>query len=95
MGANVAPTYANLTMGFWEAKYIWRNNHLSAHIDFYGRYIDDVVIIWEGTDTDINNFVSYCKSNLFGLSFTTVYNNQSLAFLDLPEPWKAKHKQTS
>lgn len=47
MGAHFAPSYANLTMGHWEHQYIWHNNPFSSHIVFYGRYIDDVIIIWD------------------------------------------------
>lgn len=40
MGANFAPIYANLTMGFLEHLFIWNDNPFSKHIVFIGRYID-------------------------------------------------------
>lgn len=48
MGANFAPGYANLTMGYLEEGYIWANNPFAKHIMFYGRYIDDVLLTWCG-----------------------------------------------
>lgn len=83
IGANFAPSYANLTMGFWEAHNIWRNNLFLAHVAFYGCYIDDVVIIWDGSETDVTAFVSHCNANEYGLSFTSICDGSSLAFLDL------------
>lgn len=83
MGANFAPSYANLAMGLWEHRYIWHNNPYQKHLIFYGRYIDDVIIIWHGGDDVVNDFVSHCNSNQYGLSFTHVMEKDKLAFLDL------------
>lgn len=82
MGAHVAPSYANLTMGHWEHLYIWHNNPFSPHIVFYGRYIDEVIIIWDGSAFIVPDFVAYCNKNNMGLNFTSVMDNR-LAFLDL------------
>lgn len=83
MGANFAPSYANLTMGFWETSHIWQNNPYIQHLIFYGRYIDDIIIIWDGPHTIIDKFVQHCNNNSFGLSFTSVWHKEHLAFLDL------------
>lgn len=48
MGANFAPSYANLAMGYWEKNYIWYNNSFLANIVFFGRYIDNIIVIWDG-----------------------------------------------
>lgn len=83
MGANFAPSYANLAMGYWETHHIWKNNPFSSNIVFFGRYIDDIVIIWEGSMELIGEFVTYCNQNTYGLSFTHVADTTTLAFLDL------------
>lgn len=36
MGANFAPSYANLAMGLWKHRYIWHNNPYHKHLIFYG-----------------------------------------------------------
>lgn len=85
MGANFAPSYANLAMGFWENKYIHHNNPFSANITFFGRYIDDIIIIWDGPLDLIHSFIAHCNNNnnnTYGLSFTHESNQTSLAFLD-------------
>lgn len=83
MGANFAPSYANLMMGLWEQHSTWNNNPYSEHIVFFGRYVDDIVIIWDGTRSRVDYFVAYCNTNDLGLSFTSVCDPNTLAFLDL------------
>lgn len=83
MGANFAPSYANLAIGYWENNYIWRHNPFSANIIFFGRYIDNKIGIWDGTTDLITSFVDHCNHNPYGLSFTHVSDSISLAFLDL------------
>lgn len=83
MGANFAPSYANLAMGLWEHEFIWDNNPYSRHLVFYGRYIDDIIIIWSGSPQDTLDFIQHCNSNPHGLRFTHVSNAEKLAFLDL------------
>lgn len=83
MGANFAPSYTNLTMGYWELQYISHNNPFAAHIIYYGRYIDDIILIWEGTSESIESFVKHCNCNSLGLSFTHVIDPEKLIFLDL------------
>lgn len=83
MGANFAPSYANLNMGLWEAGHLNRHNPFSAHLVFNGRYIDDIIIIWDGPSNFIIDFVTYCNNNSFGLSFTSVTDPVSICYLDL------------
>lgn len=83
MGAKFAPSYANLTMGLWENRFIWNNNSFAKHLVFFGRYIDDIIIIWGGSQSLIDNFVLHCNINDLGLSFTSACNKDSLSFLDL------------
>lgn len=83
MGANFAPVYANLMMGYWEEGYIWANNPFAEHIVFFGRYIDDILLIWGGGPDVFPSFVAHCNANPSGFSFTHVRDPNELAFLDL------------
>lgn len=83
MGNSFAPCYANLTMGWLEKSCIWRDNPFAAQIILYGRYIDDVIAIWDGPSSSIAPFVEYCNMNYICISFTHVHDPQSLVFLDL------------
>lgn len=82
MGANLAPSYANLAMGLWESQSIWHNNPYSKYLTFYSRYVDDIIIIWDGSSDSIQDFVKHCNDIPHGLSFTYVTNPNKLAFLD-------------
>lgn len=83
LGANFGPSYANLTMGQWENTYILHNNPYASQLVYYGRYIDDVVIIWYGPDKLIPAFLQHCNNNNMGPSFTSVTDSIKLSFLDL------------
>lgn len=77
------PSYANLTVGYWEFLLIDHNNPFATHIVYYGRYIDDIIVIWDGSPELIDTFLHHCNDNTIGLSFTHVLTQESLAFLDL------------
>lgn len=83
MGARFAPSYANLFMGYWEEGYIWANNPYRANLIVYARYIDDILIIWDGTAKELAGFLKHCGNNPFGISFTHVVDDRKLVFLDL------------
>lgn len=70
-------------MGLWETRSIWANNSFSAHLVFYARYIDDIIIIWYGPLSSVQEFVVHCNANIFGLSFTSLVDPESICFLDL------------
>lgn len=83
MGANFSPLYANLAIGFWKTNHIHKNNPYAANIVFFGRYIDELIIIWDGALDLIIPFIEHCTSNNYGLSFTAVSNPSTMGFLDL------------
>lgn len=84
MGTSFAPCYANITMGFWKEQFVWYNNPFAKHIVFYGRYIDNVLSIWDGSP-DFLSFVNHCNANDMGPSFTHVIDLDRLVFLDLEQ----------
>lgn len=71
----------NLTMGFGKHLYISNNNPFATHIVFYGHYIDDIVIIWDGPVHTVYAFAQHYNNNTLGLCFTYVQNPDILAFL--------------
>ncbi|XP_069841076.1 prostasin-like [Dendropsophus ebraccatus] len=52
MGANVAPTYANLVVTFLEERYVY-GSHQFQHVLVWWRFIDDVFLIWTGGESDL------------------------------------------
>lgn len=76
IGANFAPAYANLAMGYWEGEHIWANNPFARHLVFNGRYIDDILLIRDSGPDVFSSFVIYSM----GLSFTHVLDPKELVF---------------
>lgn len=83
MGASFTPCYAKFNMGWWYKSCIWRSNPFASQIVFYRRFIDDVIVIWDGPPFSFSPFVQYCKKNNMGISFTHVHDTQTLVFLNL------------
>uniref|UniRef100_A0A803JHB8 Reverse transcriptase domain-containing protein n=1 Tax=Xenopus tropicalis TaxID=8364 RepID=A0A803JHB8_XENTR len=84
MGAKFAPTYANLYMGWWEETHIYGGTHdLLSNIVFYKRYVDDLLLIWQGSEFDFDNLVSFFNHNVLNLHFTSDFNIAHISFLDL------------
>ena len=55
MGTKCAPSYANIFMGWFEEKFIFSlPTNLS---DFYLRFIDDILLIWNGTKIEFYDFL--------------------------------------
>ncbi|XP_056404927.1 uncharacterized protein LOC130296905 [Hyla sarda] len=85
MGSPCAPTYANVTLGWWEDNIVFgeEENQYTSKILYWGRYIDDVFILWKGTEALFKEFVSSLNHNPIGLRFTSESSSVSLPFLDV------------
>uniref|UniRef100_A0A803KFZ4 Reverse transcriptase domain-containing protein n=2 Tax=Xenopus tropicalis TaxID=8364 RepID=A0A803KFZ4_XENTR len=83
MGAKFAPSYANLFLGWWEDRHIFNNNIFHEHIQYYGRFIDDIVIIWSGTSDKFKDFLTSLNTNTYNLQFTFEINDTHLNYLDI------------
>ncbi|XP_069821233.1 uncharacterized protein [Dendropsophus ebraccatus] len=85
MGCPVAPTYANLLLGWWEDTMVFGEKFISFHpnIMYWGRFIDDIMIIWTGTRTLFKEFVHSLNENEIGLKFTCEIQETTLCFLDV------------
>ncbi|KAJ1186782.1 hypothetical protein NDU88_003563 [Pleurodeles waltl] len=85
MGATFSPSYANLYMGQFEKNHLWSNcpTHITEHILYWGRYIDDFLGIWTGNITDLNQLIEHLNKNDFNLVFTHKVDTTQIEFLDL------------
>lgn len=82
MGARYAPSVANLFMDMWEKEeYVY--NRLIPKIKLYRRYIDDLIIIWDGNAESFKDFLNNLNMNRYGISFTGKWNYQKIDYLDL------------
>lgn len=85
IGWKFSPSFANLFMGWLEKNYIWRDcpEDLMNYVVNWGRYIDDVLMIWTGGQTLLLEFCTFLNNNQCNIEFTYEHNSTEIAFLDL------------
>ncbi|XP_041430880.1 uncharacterized protein LOC121397711 [Xenopus laevis] len=83
MGSNVAPSYANLYMAHIEEEVIYKNSLFRSHCTLYLRYIDDLLLIWDGDLESLNAFHHFLNGIEETLKFTMDFNPTSINFLDV------------
>lgn len=84
MEAKFAPSLANLYKGWWEDNFLFSpSNPFLSHIKWYVHYIDDLLLIWEGTHSDIESFVTCANKNPLNLEFSFDTHQSNINFLDL------------
>lgn len=82
MGATFAPDYANLFMGFLEQKHVHTNNPFSDSILLFKRFIDDVIMVWRGTESQLLDFHHYMNNLVDTIHFSLEYSKNQIHFLD-------------
>jgi hypothetical protein len=80
MGTKVAPTYANLFMNSLEEKYIYTRADCPRK---WFRFIDDVFMIFRGTEIELKAFLDHCNNIHADIKFTYEYSKTEVVFLDL------------
>ena len=87
MGTRVAPTYANIFMGKLEKLML---SHcpadLKPFLHTWKRYIDDILVIWTGTEQQFKEFFNFLNSFHQTMKFDEPQHdieNNSCEFLDL------------
>ena len=80
MGTKCAPTYASLFMGRFENTHILPK--IRDKILMYVRYIDDVFLIWKGTEKELQQFLEEINKVHPTIKFDHCYSRESVDFLD-------------
>ena len=84
MGTQMAPKYANIYMQFLENilfnKRINTGKNLPA---LYKRYLDDILIIWKGDETNLQEFLNELNDMDADIKLTWSIDNNITEFLDL------------
>ena len=79
MGTRCAPNYAILFMANLEEEML--QAHHSPPSIWY-RFIDDIFMIWNGTETSLNNFLEFLNGYHQTIKFTEEHSQSGLPFLD-------------
>lgn len=82
MGAPCAPVFANIFMVSWETRYIFKSSFYNSIKQYY-RYLDDLFILWGGTEAQLHEFYNYLNSVTGYLKFIINYSKQGMNFLDV------------
>jgi hypothetical protein len=85
MGTFCAPTVANMFLGVFEKDLLKRapgRQHI--YKNFWKRYIDDILLIWTGTEEELKKFLAFIDTLHPTIKFTSDYDFQtkSVSFLD-------------
>ena len=80
MGTKCAPTYASLFMGKFEEVNIIPK--IRNSIMLYVRYIDDIFLIWKGTEDDLKKFLIEINEVHHSIKFDYELSKESVNFLD-------------
>ena len=87
MGTRVAPTYANIFMGKLEKLMLDNcSDSLKQHLHTWRRYIDDIFMIWTGTDEEFYEFFDFLNNFHETIKFDQPQHSKddnSCDFLDL------------
>ncbi|XP_069495705.1 uncharacterized protein [Ambystoma mexicanum] len=83
MGAKFAPSLANLFMSFYEETHILNQVQFVSNIVMWRRYIDDIFLIWKGSEDSFTTFLGHANTNRFGIRLIGLLNSCEIDFLDL------------
>ena len=75
IGTRVAPTYANIFMGWLEEKLLKGWKGTCPHL--WKRFIDDVFSVWRGTEQELLTFLEYINNAHPTIKFTAGYRTRS------------------
>ncbi|XP_068113208.1 uncharacterized protein [Hyperolius riggenbachi] len=85
MGAKCAPSVANLFLGWWERECVWVPSLERFHPAIAGwhRFIDDILILWQGSQEDLKQFLTLLNTNDVNIFLTSDISSTTVNFLDL------------
>ena len=80
MGTELAPSFANIFMGWFEDKFVYSYHSQPL---LWKRYIDDIFIIWQHGETELTKFVRHLNDQHPTIKFTEERSMSSINFLDI------------
>lgn len=85
MGSTMAPNYANLYVGLFEKMFVFNPdvNPFLHKILMYRRFIDDILVLWLGTASELSAFQDFLNVKSEHLRFTGAFNENAINFLDI------------
>ena len=84
-----APTYANIFMAKFEKNFMYPCFQTLSN--FYCRFIDNIFLLWNGSETHLLGFITRLNSRHPTIKFCSRYSKSSMEFLDT-KMYKNKEK---
>ena len=81
MGSPMAPSIANLFMAWLEERML-NSSPVPVRDELWKRFIDDILLLWTGSEDDLQRFVDHINSFLPTIQLTVQSSTDSLSFLD-------------
>lgn len=81
MGAKYAPSLANLFMALWEEDIVYAQQR--PQVVLWARYIDDILLLWDGDKADLDSFFGELNINTKGIFLNCEASQHEIHFLDL------------
>lgn len=82
MGTPMAPTGANLFMGMLEERLL-DQSPVPVNREFWKRFIDDILMLWMGSQEELDVFIDHMNSFHPTIKFTANSSTDSVPFLDI------------
>ena len=79
MGKICAPAYANIFMANFELKYV--HQYTKDKTKIFLRFIDDLFMIWAGSEQELLDFMSDLNKKLSSIKFEFKYSQTKIEFL--------------
>ncbi|XP_078521680.1 serine dehydratase-like [Lissotriton helveticus] len=96
MGAAFAPDLAILYMAEFERDHILTvSNPYETNIWMWRRYIDDVLMLWTGSEVELNGFFTWLNNQSQDIQFTMSMSKTSIDFLDISIKVQNGHLHTT
>ena len=92
MGTKVAPSFANIFMGWFEDTFVYTYKTQPL---LWKRYIDDIFMIWPHGHESLDEFVTYLNQTPKTIKFTAETSTTQVNFLDVTVTTNGNNKLTT
>ncbi|KAL8574258.1 hypothetical protein ACOMHN_063665 [Nucella lapillus] len=82
MGTPLAPSAANLFMG-WLEQQLLEKSPVPINIDTWKRFIDDIFLLWTGSEEEMDRLITFINDYHPSIKFTSTSSDSAIPFLDI------------
>lgn len=80
IGTKMAPAYANIFMDRLEQRLL---SEAEIKLYLWFRYIDDIFMVWLGSESDLRDFLNYINAAHETIKFTWNWSREGVNYLDV------------